>query len=513
DEAPLAAAVLYSTKLNCGSYWEHVLSGDPRNPDILVLIGIGRGPCVTRDGGKTWTLATLQGIPFRGDPVSVITPSGSFLLAADGTVNNPSCGKGHSVVGALYQGPASGKVFTGTYFKRPPADLKAPCVAVDYPKIAFASATNAIYISGVGVKFENAGEGTALFTSRDEGQTFTEQRLQTATIRPFTSIESMDVTAEGHLRALILFGAVSRLLRFDQFADHFDVVPGLPMLGSQQIARVSAESERYWFVHTGPKIAIDRSSRNRNRIYILWADPEAVVKDPAFEFGGEYGRNFDIFLTYSDNDGITWSTPVKVNDDATTGDQFFPSIDVDSDGIVHVAFLDKRANPDLPQYDIYYAKLVDGKVSRNIRVNPSHVPNAIGGRQPGDYLEMVVAYPDKSYVSYPCGDYNNLHRQADDACITALDPTAIPLLGEFYRGDSTQDFIIDISDAINILGYLFTGSGTITCQDAADVNDDGEIDLSDALYLLNYLFKNERQPPSPFPQPGKDPTEDQLNCN
>jgi hypothetical protein len=75
---------------------------------------------------------------------------------------------------------------------------------------------------------------------------------------------------------------------------------------------------------------------------------------------------------------------------------------------------------------------------------------------------------------------------------------------EFVRGDASSDGIVDISDAIRILSYLFLGA-TVTCQDAADPNDNEAIDLSDAVYVLNFLFRGAAAPRPPYPDPGDDP--------
>lgn len=82
---------------------------------------------------------------------------------------------------------------------------------------------------------------------------------------------------------------------------------------------------------------------------------------------------------------------------------------------------------------------------------------------------------------------------------------------EFIRGDSNRDSVVDISDAIKILLYLFRGD-ELSCLDAADVNDDGSIDISDATYLLSYLFRGGPMPSLPYSEAGVDPTLDELIC-
>ncbi|MBI1973042.1 hypothetical protein HYS50_03485 [Candidatus Woesearchaeota archaeon] len=537
DPQELTAAVLYTSEVDCGPepnevffegcYWESVLAGHPKDPNLLVLTGIaGHLPNepplesiqVSHDGGRTWNPGSFEGIKYHSDPSSLVTPEGTFLLAANGAITS-SCRAG-TIVGAFYQGPVTGSVFTSTLFKKPPQNLNLnDCLASDYPKIAYDSETKTIYISAFAVKFEDGTIGQALFVSRDGGKSFTEQKLEYAVRKTRSPLLSVDVNQEGLLRAVVVFDGRFQLLRFDRKAETFDIVPGLDMY-RHGIARVSATSLRYWLVYEGPEIAIDKSSQHPGRIYIVWAVAETIVKDPSFSLY-RYGKNYDIFLAYSDDDGITWSQRQKVNDDTGQADQVFPSIDADSSGAVHITFLDKRENPDLPQYDVYYAKVVDGRVSRNIRVNLYHVPSGEGELSIGDYLKMVVAYPDKVYVSHPCSEpipqdlspNHPFRLRPMDACVSAVDPDLVPFQGEFRRGDSNQDFIVDISDAINTLEWLYLGTGQVPCQDAADTNDDGKVDITDAINTFGFLFKGDpKELPQPFPGFGKDTTDDGLDC-
>lgn len=64
-----------------------------------------------------------------------------------------------------------------------------------------------------------------------------------------------------------------------------------------------------------------------------------------------------------------------------------------------------------------------------------------------------------------------------------------PELQEMFveRGDTNKDKKLDLSDAVLILGYLFSGSN-IVCLEAAYINNDTTIDISDAVYILGYLF-------------------------
>jgi len=67
------------------------------------------------------------------------------------------------------------------------------------------------------------------------------------------------------------------------------------------------------------------------------------------------------------------------------------------------------------------------------------------------------------------------------------------LLGPM-RGDANGDSVIDVSDAVKILLYLF-GGAEVPSIEALDANRDAKIDIADALYLLNYLFGGGPSPP------------------
>jgi hypothetical protein len=101
----------------------------------------------------------------------------------------------------------------------------------------------------------------------------------------------------------------------------------------------------------------------------------------------------------------------------------------------------------------------------------------------------------------------------------ALDPVEpfFLLVGEFdtplLRGDANSDRVVDISDAMKTLLYLFNGGSRPLCLDAADTNDDGSVDISDPVSLLDYLFSGGPRPVNPGVMiSGSDPTADNLYC-
>ncbi len=59
---------------------------------------------------------------------------------------------------------------------------------------------------------------------------------------------------------------------------------------------------------------------------------------------------------------------------------------------------------------------------------------------------------------------------------------------DLMRGDVNMDTVCNLTDAINLLDYLYVGSFVSPCADACDVDDSGSVNLADAINLLSGLF-------------------------
>ena len=86
-------------------------------------------------------------------------------------------------------------------------------------------------------------------------------------------------------------------------------------------------------VDAEPGLAWDRTGGPHNgRVYLVYT----------FRFTNQ-DNNMDIYSRYSDDQGMTWSAPVRVNDDATKNSQFLPKIALDpTSGNLAVVWYDCR---------------------------------------------------------------------------------------------------------------------------------------------------------------------------
>src|SRR3989440_5543561 len=82
-----------------------------------------------------------------------------------------------------------------------------------------------------------------------------------------------------------------------------------------------------------PGLAWDRTGGHHNgRVYLVY-----TLEHP------NESNNMDIYVRFSDNDGVTWSSPVRVNDDQTKNSQFLPKISLDpTTGNLAVVWYDSR---------------------------------------------------------------------------------------------------------------------------------------------------------------------------
>jgi hypothetical protein len=134
----------------------------------------------------------------------------------------------------------------------------------------------------------------------------------------------------------------------------------------------------FFRVNSNPTAAADDTNGN---VYVAWADYR--------------NRYADILSSRSLDGGATWSKPIRVNDDTTTNDHFFPWMAV-SHGLLSIDFYDRRLNLQNHLVDVFYAESADGgsSFSPNVRVtdasfNPDAIIFSNGQSFIGDYIGIA----------------------------------------------------------------------------------------------------------------------------
>ncbi len=58
----------------------------------------------------------------------------------------------------------------------------------------------------------------------------------------------------------------------------------------------------------------------------------------------------------------------------------------------------------------------------------------------------------------------------------------------YLRGDTNGDFLVNVSDAVYLINYIFISGPEPLPLESAEVNCDGEVNVSDAVWIINYIF-------------------------
>ena len=109
----------------------------------------------------------------------------------------------------------------------------------------------------------------------------------------------------------------------------------------------------------------------------------------------------DIYFMKSTDGGISWTSPLRINDDPTGNnrDQFHPWLFVDNTGVIHVAFYDRRDDPSNYYFNLYYTKSTDGGVTwaPNRRVTAESSAPVEKAGLIGEYIGLT-GYNGKPYL-------------------------------------------------------------------------------------------------------------------
>jgi hypothetical protein len=206
-------------------------------------------------------------------------------------------------------------------------------------------------------------------------------------------------------------GMPARTLLFNASTDGGDTfLPGLAsidMIVHQYVGNLEGPSAPFFITgvdraNSFPTIDVDRSTGlNRGMVYVAWAESTNRSDTDVFirRISPRAGSLPDV------------SFPVRVNNDGSGADQFFPWLSVDSSsGAVEVAFYDRRDDPGTILMNMYLACSTDGGESfvENTRISsassdPRVQSNVLGSTASaigiGDYVG-VVATRGKAHIMW-----------------------------------------------------------------------------------------------------------------
>jgi len=366
----------------CGQ--DQTVAVDPNNSNRIVAAA-GSWYWYSADGGMTWSGGVLSTL--AGDPSLAFDNAGNVFWSYVGQVGS-RCGTLVVPYQSLAGLTVSKSVDGGRSWRSVMLTNKTDPIAWSNDKewIAIDKSQSQfhdrIYVvwnvllnntwNAAHVLVEGTFGGVYLSYSDDHGTTFSKP-----TKLPFGfEMYSLQI-AVGPKGEVYLVGSIPyRGLNFLKSTDggkSFDYMRKISNLVNfpNPLTNTKVRTQNYPF----PSLAVDQKNGN---IYVAWVDAE--------------NGDGDIMLRRSTDGGNSWSSPVRVNDDSLTShsDQLMPSVAVSPDGVIHVAFVDRRNDPTNTAYDIYYAESDNGGASfgKNVRVTmKSSNPNLLHDSTfIGDYL-------------------------------------------------------------------------------------------------------------------------------
>jgi hypothetical protein len=417
---PSTASVSFGSNVDvsneCGPQSETFITINTNKPEVLAggsneIFRLPMRGYFSTDGGATWggvdlplpPPKTKSGLDFGSDPSLAFDSSNNLFygyivvyFGGGNGINGTEMAVARSVDGGKTYPSATFFDFESgaNHFNDKPmitADVNVSSPFRDNVYIAWDAAAGG-----------SVGGGVRLARSTDHGTTFTTTRVDDPK-GPGKSIGASPAVGPNGEVYVAWNDYKANAIVFNRSFDGgqtWDVPTTVSSKNAPFAVNVPAESFRGALVY--PSLDVDRSTGpHRGRIYCSWMDLNTR-------------QVTDIFLSYSDTAGATWSAPIRVGDQLTTAvDRFNHWMSVDSsNGDVNVAFYDTRNDTTGFRYqtDYYLAKSTNGGVSfpaADVRVSTmsSNEHDCNGafpcdginyGNQQGDY-EGLVSFGGTSY--------------------------------------------------------------------------------------------------------------------
>ncbi|MBD3161657.1 MAG: hypothetical protein GF346_05375, partial [Candidatus Eisenbacteria bacterium] len=355
------------------------------------------------DRGETWTDAGAvpngQGTDVFGDPTVVATNDGLWLfMSLDlGSPNGLALNRARFEAGTFELAPAE-KYSDNNAF-------------IDKEFLEHDAATDNVYLT------YTIGSGRLAMTS-DGGDTWSTPLTIAGGSNPNGFYPAPGIDGEVYVSWMDPLGQGNARLYVRYSSDSGQSWAGSAVQVTQ-LGPSSGQPPRCFnrsFNVTFPAMSIDRSDGpNRGRAHFVYTD------------GAPGG--YDVFYTYSDDKGQTWTTPVQLNDNENETEQFWPQVHVGPHGRVSVVWYDRRySSGNNGLCDFYGVQSVDGGLTwgpnrrfSDTSVTWCSVPANIAPNF-GDYVEMTS--DDRSVFAVwsdaRLGDPDVLFGRIDDRQVLAV---------------------------------------------------------------------------------------------
>ncbi len=248
---------------------------------------------------------------------------------------------------------------------------------------------------------------------------------------------------------------------------------------------------------------IDRSSGSRRgRLYFI-SNRNPNPSNSALDQG-------DVYVSFSTNGAASWSSALIPTASGKT--QFFPMLDVDQQGWVHVAYYQNDTGSvnagvlNASKANLYYTYSTDGGTSwvTPRRVNADSIsldfndpPLDLFGAAYyliGDYAQLQATGTDTStkvYILWSGFDKDRTNSGVGNKKERVYCTTVSTLQGCLAKaGDLTGDGNRTLPDVVALINVVFRGAPAPTPVCRGRINGDGLTNLADIVYLINFIFKS-----------------------